>query len=196
MSDIKRYGVWDKPPREDLVTYADHEAAIALRTRVCAEAFEDELARTEERVLADAKARIEGLKRVVNTGPSTPGHDEADCSYNEAINDCLAALTQPQTEIEGKPDGTWYDIPDGGGAATAAGVADALTLTPGEARNLVDAAMGDEHDPQLLDSTVKRIGDEADRQLAEPTPYAKAFRERVCPVPEFPGIKNRQEDQA
>ena len=33
-------------------------------------------------------------------------------------------------------------------------------------------------------------------QSEEPGPYAKAFRERVCPVPEFPGIKNRQEDQA
>ena len=87
MSDIKRYGVWDKPPREDLVTYADHEAAIALRTRVCAEAFEDELARTEERVIADAKARIEGLKR-----------DRMELSdkrvYDRAIDDCLAALTQ------------------------------------------------------------------------------------------------------
>jgi hypothetical protein len=87
MSDIKRYGVWDKPPREDLVTYADHEAAIALRTRVCAEAFEDELARTEERVLADAKARIEDLhygddNLLIGTG------------YQLAVNDALAALTQ------------------------------------------------------------------------------------------------------
>ena len=48
MSDIKRYGVWDKPPREDLVTYADHEAAI-------------------EQVLADAKARIEG-ERIESDG--------------------------------------------------------------------------------------------------------------------------------
>lgn len=139
--------------------------------------------------LADAKARIEGL---LENGHNTGSQD---WYFNEGLREALAALTQPQTEIEGKPDGTWYDIPDGGGAATAAGVADALTLTPGEARNLVDAAMGDEHDPQLLDSTVKRIGDEADRQLAEPGPYAKAFREKF-PVPEFPGIKNRQEDQA
>ena len=121
-----------------------------------------------------------------------------------AIEAALAALTQPQTErcpedcdgfgrLIGDSDGPCPACSglesDGGGAATAAGVADALTLTPGEARNLVDAAMGDEHDPQLLDSTVKRIGDEADRQLAEPGPYAKAFRERVCPVPEFPSIR-------
>ena len=32
--------------------------------------------------------------------------------------------------------------------------------------------------------------------LEEPGPYAKAFRERVCPVPEFPGIQNQQEGQA
>ena len=124
-----------------------------------------------------------------------------------AIEAALAALTQPQTErcpedcdgfgrLIGDSDGPCPACSglesDGGGAATAAGVADALTLTPGEARNLVDAAMGDEHDPQLLDSTVKRIGDEADRQLAEPGPYAKAFRERVCPVPEFPGIEKEE----
>ena len=35
-----------------------------------------------------------------------------------------------------------------------------------------------------------------DKLVPGPFPYAKAFRERVCPVPEFPGIKNRQEDQA
>lgn len=88
MSDIKRYGVWDKPPREDLVTYADHEAAIALRTRVCAEAFEDELARTEERVLADAKARIEG-ERI-----ESDGMDSWENGYHTGIDAALAALTQ------------------------------------------------------------------------------------------------------
>jgi len=167
-----------------------------------------------ERVLADAHARIEDLHYAINQCPIRPdasssvGSVKSDdnlligTGYQLAVNDALAALTQPQTEKMCRvcrnvgPPGYNCSECDGGGAATAAGVADALTLTPGEARNLVDAAMGDEHDPQLLDSTVKRIGDEADRQLAEPGPYAKAFRERVCPVPEFPGIKNRQEDQA
>jgi len=167
-----------------------------------------------ERVLADAHARIEDLHYAINQCPIRPdasssvGSVKSDdnlligTGYQLAVNDALAALNQPQTEKMCRvcrnvgPPGYNCSECDGGGAATAAGVADALTLTPGEARNLVDAAMGDEHDPQLLDSTVKRIGDEADRQLAEPGPYAKTFRERVCPVPEFPGIKNRQEDQA
>ena len=81
MSDIKRYGVWDKPPREDLVTYADHEAAI-------------------EQVLADAKARIEGLKFAANVVIRDSSARDYARDYNRAIDDCLAALTQPQTEKE------------------------------------------------------------------------------------------------
>ena len=69
MSDIKRYGVWDKPPREDLVTYADHEAAI-------------------EQVLADAKARIEG-ERI-----EPDGMDSWENGYHTGIDAALAALTQ------------------------------------------------------------------------------------------------------
>jgi hypothetical protein len=172
-----------------------------------------------EKALANAHARIEDLHYAINQCPIRPdasssvGSVKSDdnlligTGYQLAVNDALAALTQPQTErcpedcdgfgrLIGDSDGPCPACSglesDGGGAATAAGVADALTLTPGEARNLVDAAMGDEHDPQLLDSTVKRIGDEADRQLAEPGPYAKAFRERVCPVPEFPGIEKEE----
>jgi hypothetical protein len=133
-----------------------------------------------------------------NVGP--PGYNCSECDGGGAATEKCPEDCDGFGQLIGDSDGPCPACSglesDGGGAATAAGVADALTLTPGEARNLVDAAMGDEHDPQLLDSTVKRIGDEADRQLAEPGPYAKAFRERVCPVPEFPGIKNRQEDQA
>ena len=165
---------------------------------------------TDEMVEAGAKALWRVFKGDRNWDHATPIMQDY---YREQSRDCLsAALTQPQTErcpedcdgfgrLIGDSDGPCPACSglesDGGGAATAAGVADALTLTPGEARNLVDAAMGDEHYPQLLDSTVKRIGDEADRQLAEPTPYAKAFRERVCPVPEFPSVGTApQEAQA
>ena len=177
-------------------------AATQLRALLPLEVTDGKARITDEMELAGAKALWRVFKGDRNWDHATPIMQDY---YREQSRDCLsAALTQPQTEKKCacvgpenalKPD-EWHSPTCGGGAATAAGVADALTLTPGEARNLVDAAMGDEHDPQLLDSTVKRIGDEADRQLAEPGPYAKAFRERVCPVPEFPGIKNRQEDQA
>ena len=184
------------------VRFTDHEAERAENLATID--FLNKELRSAVDALADAEARIEGER--IESG----GMDSWESGYHTGIDAALAALTQPQTErcpedcdgfgrLIGDSDGPCPACSglesDGGGAATAAGVADALTLTPGEARNLVDAAMGDEHDPQLLDSTVKRIGDEADRQLAEPGPYAKAFREKF-PVPEFPGIKNRQEDQA
>ena len=203
MSDIKRYGVWDKPPREDLVTYADHEAAIALRTRVCAEAFEDELARTEERVLADAKARIEGL---LENGHNTGSQD---WYFNEGLREALAALTQPQTErcpedcdgfgqLIGDSDGPCPACSglesDGGGAATAAGVADADLVRVGDFFG-IPAFTHPDVKPGIVGivSAGEVTAVIADRE--EPGPYAKAFREKF-PVPEFPGIKNRQEDQA
>ena len=144
-----------------------------------------------EKALADAKARIEG-ERI-----ESDGMDSWENGYHTGIDAALAALTQPQTEIEGKPDGTWYDIPDGGGAATAAGVADAdlegvevhingsSDLSPDEAKILGDA----------MKRAYVLMKERQGTTAIKPTPYAKAFREKF-PVPEFPGIKNRQEDQA
>jgi len=264
MSEIKRYGVWDKPPREDLVTYADHEAAIALRTRVCAEAFEDELARTEERVLADAKARIGRL------AAPNGSYGEAEWGFLRGVTAALAALTQPQTEKcpqcggDGKGPLTHHfgepcPTCDGGGAATAAGArgADLENATSGisfvaldgvkvavSGRSLIlrspDDQMGiaariDRSQARMLAMTIypgfgatgPSVGEagaiDRDNELSiramafkgyidlteeeemvlddavdayqtalsweEPSPYAEAFRERVCPVPEFPGIK-------
>ena len=149
-----------------------------------------------EQVLADAKARIEDLhygddNLLIGTG------------YQLAVNDALAALTQPQTEIEGKPDGTWYDIADGGGAATAADADLELPLTDSTLVEEVVAAVYEAcldramDDPDAIEVAAVLRGElTGTRAATEPGPYAKAFRERVCPVPEFPGIKNRQEDQA
>ena len=207
MSEIQRYklGGGSISEQDDgaYVLFTDHDVAIALRTRVCAEAFEDELARTEERVLADAKARIEDLhygddNLLIGTG------------YQLAVNDALAALTQPQTErcpedcdgfgrLIGDSDGPCPACSglesDGGGAATAAGVADADLVRVGDFFG-IPAFTHPDVKPGIVGivSAGEVTAVIADRE--EPGPYAKAFRERVCPVPEFPGIKNRQEDQA
>ena len=89
---------------------------------------------------------------------------------------------------------------DGGGAATAAGVPDA---------DLEAAAMEISVKATRLDPETYKVPDkliwmlrsalfpnEDMERIKSPGPYAKAFRERVCPVPEFPGIQNQQEGQA
>ena len=88
---------------------------------------------------------------------------------------------------------------DGGGSGQGpSGVADAdlegvevhingsSDLSPDEAKILGDA----------MKRAYVLMKERQGTTAIKPTPYAKAFRERVCPVPEFPGIKNRQEDQA
>ena len=107
---------------------------------------------------------------------------------NTLARDCLsAALTQPQTE-------QWHENAEADKAATAA------DLDPREA--FVAGFMfsgegfnGEYHNMSTIEATLDRRYEELVKP-EEPGPYAKAFRERVCPVPEFPGIKNRQEDQA
>ena len=151
-----------------------------------------------EQVLADAHARIEDLhygddNLLIGTG------------YQLAVNDALAALTQPQTEKcpqcggDGKGPLTHHfgepcPTCDGGGAATAA------DLDPREA--FVAGFMfsgegfnGECHNMSTIEATLDRRYEELVKP-EEPGPYAKAFRERVCPVPEFPGIQNQQEGQA
>ena len=147
-----------------------------------------------EQVLADAKARIEDLhygddNLLIGTG------------YQLAVNDALAALTQPQTEkceypkvCGGLCARHGATCPDGGGAATAAGVADAdldLSIRAEAFKSYIDLT---EDEEMVLDDAVDAY--QTALSWEEPGPYAKAFMERVCPVPEFPGIKNRQEDQA
>jgi len=214
----------------------------------------------KEQVLADVKARIEGA--LVDL---TDRHDDDPYlkGYRIARRDALAALTQPQTEIhinsESEPSDEDKAIvgdlvnravdrmkSDGGGAATAAGVPDARSHTPGNdlsfteiqrnelamardkfpgnahmmvalteevgevARALLEQGPGSREvleECAQVAAVAQRIATEGDGDFtatgqqeavadSQPTPYAKAFRERVCPVPEFPGIKNRQEDQA
>ena len=177
MSDIKRYGVWDKPPREDLVTYADHEAAI-------------------EQVLADAKARIGRL------AAPNGSYGEAEWGFLRGVTAALAALTQPQTErcpedcdgfgrLIGDSDGPCPACSglesDGGGAAAAAGVADAdldLSIRAEAFKSYIDLT---EDEEMVLDDAVDAY--QTALSWEEPGPYAKAFRENVCPVPEFPGIE-------
>jgi len=217
-------------PEGELVRFTDHEAAI-------------------EQVLADVKARIEDLhygddNLLIGTG------------YQLAVNDALAALTQPQTEIhinsESEPSDEDKAIvgdlvnravdrmkSDGGGAATAAGVADARSHTPGNdlsfteiqrnelamardkfpgnahmmvalteevgevARALLEQGPGSREvleECAQVAAVAQRIATEGDGDFtatgqqeavadSQPTPYAKAFRERVCPVPEMPSVK-------
>lgn len=210
MSEIRKFevdGFGDPVPNQRsgrFVLFTDHEAAIALRTRVCAEAFEDELARTEERVLADAKARIGRL------AAPNGSYGEAEWGFLRGVTAALAALTQPQTErcpedcdgfgrLIGDSDGPCPACSglesDGGGAATAAGVADADLVRVGDFFG-IPAFTHPDVKPGIVGivSAGEVTAVIADRE--EPGPYAKAFRERVCPVPEFPGIKNRQEGQA
>ncbi len=129
---------------------------------------------------------------------------EAYLRYSRA---CLsAALTQPQTErcpedcdgfgrLIGDSDGPCPACSglesDGGGAATAAGVADAdlegievhingsSDLSPEEAEILGDA----------MKRAYVLMKERQGTTAIKPTPYAKAFRERVCPVPEFPSVE-------
>ena len=95
------------------------------------------------------------------------------------------------------------DKPDGGGAATAADADLELPLTDSTLVEEVVAAVYEAcldramDDPDAIEVAAVLRGElTGTRAATEPGPYAKAFRERVCPVPEFPGIKNRQEDQA
>ena len=182
------------------VRFTDHEAERAENLATID--FLNKELRSAVDALADAEARIEGLVH------KEQGFDNADMEYGygrglaESIR-ALAALTQPQTEIEGKPDGTWYDIPDGGGAATAADADLELPLTDSTLVEEVVAAVYEAcldramDDPDAIEVAAVLRGElTGTRAATEPGPYAKAFRERVCPVPEFPGIKNRQEDQA
>jgi hypothetical protein len=194
MSDIKRYkmefapgsGGWIKQTaRGELVLFTDHEAAI-------------------EQVLADVKARIEGA--LVDL---TDRHDDDPYlkGYRIARRDALAALTQPQTEIhinsESEPSDEDKAIvgdlvnravdrmkSDGGGAATAA------DLDPREA--FVAGFMfsgegfnGECHNMSTIEATLDRRYEELVKP-EEPGPYAEAFRENVCPVPEFPGIEKEE----
>ncbi len=132
--------------------------------------------------------------------------------------------------------------PDRGGAAVAAGVADARSHTPGNdlsfteiqrnelamardkfpgnahmmvalteevgevARALLEQGPGSREvleECAQVAAVAQRIATEGDGDFtatgqqeavadSQPTPYAEAFRERVCPVPEFPGIEKEE----
>ena len=153
--------------------------------------------------LADAKARIEDLhygddNLLIGTG------------YQLAVNDALAALTQPQTErcpedcdgfgrLIGDSDGPCPACSglesDGGGAATAADADLELPLTDSTLVEEVVAAVYEAcldramDDPDAIEVAAVLRGElTGTRAATEPGPYARAFRERVCPVPEFPTI--------
>ena len=189
------------------VRFTDHEAERAENLATID--FLNKELRSAVDALADAEARIEGLVH------KEQGFDNADMEYGygrglaESIR-ALAALTQPQTEkcpedcdgfgrLIGDSDGPCPACSglesDGGGAATAAGVPDADLVRVGDFFG-IPAFTHPDVKPGIVGivSAGEVTAVIADRE--EPTPYAKAFRERVCPVPEFPGIKNRQEDQA
>ena len=161
----------------------------------------------KEQVLADAKARIEDLhygddNLLIGTG------------YQLAVNDALAALTQPQTErcpedcdgfgrLIGDSDGPCPACSglesDGGGAATAADADLELPLTDSTLVEEVVAAVYEAcldramDDPDAIEVAAVLRGElTGTRAATEPGPYAKAFRERVCPVPEFPGIEKEE----
>ena len=199
MSEIQRYkmefapgsGGWIKQTaRGELVLFTDHEAAI-------------------EQVLADAKARIEGNL------DEYPGTDSPYRSgYMAARRAALAALTQPQTErcpedcdgfgrLIGDSDGPCPACSglesDGGGAATAADADLELPLTDSTLVEEVVAAVYEAcldramDDPDAIEVAAVLRGElTGTRAATEPGPYAKAFRERVCPVPEFPGIEKEE----
>ena len=141
-----------------------------------------------EQVLADAHARIEDLhygddNLLIGTG------------YQLAVNDALAALTQPQTEKcpDCKSEESHWSWCERGGAATAAGVADAdldLSIRAEAFKSYIDLT---EDEEMVLDDAVDAY--QTALSWEEPGPYAKAFREKF-PVPEFPGIQNQQEGQA
>jgi len=113
MSEIQRYAtlrfvkdgsaVMTPDPHGGYVKFTDHEAAIEelqqmRRTLHANHEYKDariaELEAEREQVLADAKARIEGL---LENGHNTGSQD---WYFNEGLREALAALTQPQTEKE------------------------------------------------------------------------------------------------
>jgi hypothetical protein len=190
------------------VRFTDHEAAIEelqqmRRTLHSNLEYKDariaELEADREQVLADAKARIGRL------AAPNGSYGEAEWGFLRGVTAALAALTQPQTEKcpqcggDGKGPLTHHfgepcPTCDGGGAATAAGVADADLVRVGDFFG-IPAFTHPDVKPGIVGivSAGEVTAVIADRE--EPSPYAKAFREKF-PVPEFPGIKNRQEDQA
>ena len=140
-------------------------------------------------MLADAKARIGRL------AAPNGSYGEAEWGFLRGVTAALAALTQPQAE-------QWHENDEADKAATAAGVADAdpvarITKKVNESlgAELADAC---DHIRALIGGDVGAILyarewlEEHDHEEREPGPYAKAFRERVCPVPEFPGIEKEE----
>lgn len=152
-----------------------------------------------EQVLADATARIEGLK-----GPLIDRIKGGNCDPQVAgiqlagIDAALATLTQPQTEGHSPyvtEDGDRYYVPDITPPGPDADLV-AVELTREEAENLeMSVTNGLTHRPSNppdrrdLYCPTCRAQVKLREALETPGPYAKAFRERVCPVPEFPGIK-------
>lgn len=157
----------------------------------------------KEQVLADVKARIEGA--LVDL---TDRHDDDPYlkGYRIARRDALAALTQPQAE-------QWHENDEADKAATAAGVPDGDLVARAMAvfNSHIEAERDLEHGGMICSECGFHLGDlpvlhttrqdhafrmafDATGQQeavadSQPTPYAKAFRERVCPVPEFPSIR-------
>jgi hypothetical protein len=121
------------------VRFTDHEAERAENLATID--FLNKELRSAVDALADAKARIEGER--IESG----GMDSWESGYHTGIDAALAALTQPQTErcpedcdgfgrLIGDSDGPCPACSglesDGGGAATAAGVADADLVRVGD----------------------------------------------------------------
>ena len=89
---------------------------------------------------------------------------------------------------------------DGGGAAVAAGARGADLELP-----LTNSTLVEEVIAAVYEACLDRaMGEEDASEVAAvlrgqltgtrptPSPYTKAFRERVCPVPEFPGIEKEE----
>lgn len=113
-----------------------------------------------ERV-AELLARAEEMAKAIEAEVSPPGplQGKAIWEYSkpdpQRMSDAAAAFRsfslegQKETAVEA--------------ASPTPGL---VSLSVKEARNLADAALGDDHDPELLERTVKRMGDEADAALA------------------------------
>ena len=90
----------------------------------------------------------------------------------------------------------------GGGAATPRGVAEADLELPLTNSTLVEEVIAAVYeacldramdDPDAIEVAAVLRGElTGTRTTTEPSPYAKAFRERVCPVPDFPGIEKEE----
>jgi len=101
-----------------------------------------------------------------------------------------APQPEPKVEAVTELSAVNAELDENGSVVRANKVSVELTREEAEAlRELLDPFdLTPESEPGIIDSKLRSALGEGET----PGPYAKAFREKVCPVPEFPGIEKEE----